>query len=151
MDYLEPLKTAFREKRFTIREYSYDASRAGSLDGQVERAKLEVQQAVTTLVRWCKAHFGEVYSGWMHLKVIRGFAESVLRYGLPVDFISVFVEPNMKKEKQLKTALLKAVCKLRPEFGSVYVGDEEEDGDEDSSDNLPFVCQRFNVVGAAKN
>merc|ERR1712161_75144 len=32
---------------------------------------------------------GEVFVAWMHIKVIRVFAESVLRYGLPVDFTSV--------------------------------------------------------------
>merc|ERR1712238_336266 len=31
----------------------------------------------------------EVFVAWMHIKVIRVFAESVLRYGLPVDFTSV--------------------------------------------------------------
>jgi hypothetical protein len=29
VDYLEPLKTAFREKRFIIRDFVYDASKAG--------------------------------------------------------------------------------------------------------------------------
>ena len=38
--------------------------------------------------------------------MVRGFIESVLRYGLPLDFLPVFVEPNMKREKALKVSVV---------------------------------------------
>lgn len=145
IDYIEPLKAAFREKRFIVREYSYDASKAGSLDKQLEQAKTEVQATNTTIIRWCRAHYGEVYSGWLHLKVIRAFAESVLRYGLPVDFSSMFIEPNMKREKQLKVLLGKTIAKLIPHL-THHVEEGEED---DDTENLPYVCHKFNVIGAS--
>ena len=147
VDYIEPLKMAFREKRFVIREFIYDPLKAGGLDGQIQAASTEAQQVKTTIVRWCEAHYGEVYSGWIHLKVIRGFIESVLRYGLPLDFLPVFIEPNMKREKQLKVALADAISRLRPELAKKAEADGEDE-DEDA-DNLPFVCQKFTVIGAA--
>ena len=146
VDYVEPLKTAFREKRFVVREFTYDAAKAGGLDGQIQAASVEVQEVHTNIVHWCKAHFGEVYSGWIHLKVIRGFIESVLRYGLPLDFLPVFIEPNMKREKQLKVALADTISRLRPELAKKAAIDAEED--EDDTDNLPFVCQKFSVIGS---
>eukprot|EP01041_Mallomonas_annulata_P012227 gene12227-25675_t len=146
VDYIEPFKVAAREKRFTIREFKFDASKAGGLDGQIDSAKWEVQQVHTTIVRWCKAHYGEVYSGWIHLKVIRGFVESVLRYGLPVDFLSVFIEPNMKREKQLRAALTKAMSHLR---STIADDEEEEENADDAADTLPYVCHKFSVVGAS--
>jgi V-type H+-transporting ATPase subunit C len=105
-----------------------------------------VQQVHQTIVRWCLAHYGEVYSGWIHLKVIRGFIESVLRYGLPLDFLPVFIEPNMKREKQLKISLADTISRLRPEL-TMKADTEGEEG-EDDSENLPFVCQKFGVIGA---
>ena len=39
VDYVEPLKTAFREKRFVIREFAYDPSKAGSLTGLIQVTK----------------------------------------------------------------------------------------------------------------
>jgi V-type H+-transporting ATPase subunit C len=126
VDYVEPLKHAFRDKRYIVREFNYDAAKSGGLDGQISAAAGEVQQVHQTIVRWCQAHYGEAYAGWIHLKVrallvfraffslgaspaplplsqvVRGFIESVLRYGLPLDFLPVFVEPNMKREKALK-------------------------------------------------
>lgn len=142
VDYFEAFKSAAREKRITIRSFSYDATKAGGLDGQVDHAKWELQQVHTTIVRWCKAHYGEVFAGWIHLKVIRGFVESVLRYGLPVDFLSVFIEPNLKREKQLKSALDKYVSFLRTDE---VAPDDEEEGEDESAESLPYVCHKFNV------
>ena len=31
---------------------------------------------------------------WMHVKILRLFVESVLRYGLPVDFSAALVQPK---------------------------------------------------------
>lgn len=46
----------------------------------------------TALVRLCKANFGEVFAAWMHVKALRVFVESVLRYGLPPDFQPMVVK-----------------------------------------------------------
>jgi len=141
VDYLDAVKSAFREKRLTVRDYVFDPSKAGGVDGQIDQAKWDLQQTLTTIVRWCRAHYGEMYAGWIHLKVIKAFVESVLRYGLPVDFLSVFVEPNMKREKQQMASLVEAVGKLRTELKIMDLGDEDAD---DDTDNLPFVFHKFN-------
>ncbi|CAN0583509.1 unnamed protein product, partial [Ectocarpus sp. 12 AP-2014] len=52
--------------------------------------KTEVQQLHAGMIRWCRAHFGEAFSAWMHVKLVKSYVESVMRYGLPVDF-SAFV------------------------------------------------------------
>ena len=39
-------------------------------------------------------HFGETMIAWAHVKAIRVFIESVLRYGLPPDFDCVLIEPK---------------------------------------------------------
>lgn len=145
VDYVELFKNAAREKRLTVRDFSFEASKAGGLEGQVEQAKWEVQQVLTTIIRWCKAHYGEVYSGWMHLKCIRTFVESVLRYGLPVDFLAVLVEPNMKKEKQCQAQLTSAIEKMRSELVAHKHDDEELDNDD--PDNLTYVCHKFMIGG----
>jgi V-ATPase subunit C len=83
-----------------------------------------------------------VYSGWIHLKVIYGFVESVLRYGLPSDFLPVFIQPNIKKEKQLNTLLFKVLTDICSENEEV---EEEEGEDADAVENLPYVCHKFNA------
>jgi V-type H+-transporting ATPase subunit C len=50
-----------------------------------------------TLLRLCKANFSETYASWMHLKVLRMFIESILRYGLPPDFQTILVKVSGSK------------------------------------------------------
>lgn len=148
VDYLEPIRHAFREKRFTVREVSYDASKAGGVDGAIQQGEAEMTQVRNAALRWCRAHFGEVYSGWMHLKVIQAFVESVLRYGLPVDFLTFLLEPNMKVEKEVRARLTKTVLQMRPELQmkKLMLADEEEEG-ADESDSLPYVLLKFPIIG----
>ena len=45
----------------------------------------------TTLLRLLKVNFGEMYGSLMHLKCVRVYVESVLRYGLPADFQAMII------------------------------------------------------------
>eukprot|EP01033_Poteriospumella_lacustris_P010772 gene10772-7664_t len=150
VDYLEPLKLAFREKRYTLREIVYDQTKAGSVDSAIRDAKQEVTQAKNTLVQWCRAHFGEIFNAWLHLKVIQAFVESILRYGVPMDFTPLFIVPDLKLEKELKAQLLRTILSLRPELRprkGLAAAEEEEEGAE--ADSLPYVFVKFSLVGAA--
>ncbi len=148
MDYLEPLKAAFRESRYTVRDFSYDSAKSGGVDGEIDRAQVEMKQMRATTLRWCKAHFGEVFNAFVHLKVIQAFVESVLRYGLPVDFVSFFVEPVGKKDKELMALLTATVVRMRPELRMKKIlQDEEEVAVEEDTAHLPFVCQKFALTG----
>jgi V-type H+-transporting ATPase subunit C len=86
-----------------------------------------------------------VYSGWIHLKVIRGFVESVLRYGLPVDFVTAFIEPVPKKEKQALASVIRGMAQIREDLRAL----RDEEDDDDDTDSLPFVCHRFPVSGSS--
>jgi V-type H+-transporting ATPase subunit C len=44
------------------------------------------------LVRITKAAFADIFQAWTHLKALRIFVESVLRYGLPPEFISAVIK-----------------------------------------------------------
>jgi len=41
----------------------------------------------------------------MHVKAMRVFVESVLRYGLPVNFQAMLIHPNKKNTKRLRDVL----------------------------------------------
>jgi V-type H+-transporting ATPase subunit C len=50
----------------------------------------------TDLLRLTRINFSEAYQLLAHLKTIRLFVESVLRYGLPADYAGVIVVPEPK-------------------------------------------------------
>eukprot|EP01039_Chlorochromonas_danica_P007204 gene7204-7970_t len=152
VDYLEPVKAAFREKRFIVRELVYDSTKAGGVDAAIDQATSELKQVRATTLRWCRAHFGEVYSGWVHLKIIQAFVESVLLYGLPAEFIAFFATVETKSEKDVKARLTRSVLNLRPELRpkKALAVEEEEEG-ENSESSWPFVCLRLPLIGVASS
>ena len=126
------LAKACREKRFVLREFSWDPSQAAKSQMAREQLQVEVDGMKSALMRWCKTHFGDAFVAWMHIKAIRVFVESVLRYGLPVDFTSVLYKVHPGKDFQLTQ-------KLDKSLGS-GVDEDIDDGGEEYHD---FVLLKF--------
>jgi len=97
---------------------------------------------------FCKNTFSETFANWMHLKIIRSFVESVLRFGLPVDFTISVVKPVKGKEKQLLKTLEQKYSflldKILQQKGNK--GDEHEiDYSGQLNDFYPFVYVQTKV------
>jgi hypothetical protein len=91
----------------------------------------------------------------MHLKVIRQYSESILRYGVPAEsapkYLTTFIQINEKVEKQATDALTKFVRDNYPELMEVDEEGETEEGEADTEgDYLPYVCQKFAAIGIKK-
>lgn len=131
VEFEEEFVKACREKRFIVRQISYDPNQASSTAMAMEQLQVEVDGMRTGLTRWCKTHYGEAFVAWMHIKVIRVFVESVLRYGLPVDFTAVLYKAFQGKDGDLTQALDKSL------------GSEQNDGDEEGEEYHDFVLLKF--------
>lgn len=123
-----------REKRYIVRDFKYDPSQASKSAMALEQLQVEVDGMKSGLMRWCKTHYGEAFVAWMHIKVIRVFVESVLRYGLPVDFTAVLYKVSPGKEIELTKALDKSLAT------SSDTDMNADDGDDDFHD---FVLIKF--------
>merc|ERR1712176_1140409 len=124
VDFEEEFTKACREKRYSVRDFKYDPTHASKSAMTLEQLQVEVDGMRSGLSRWCKTHYGEAYVAWMHIKVIRVFVESVLRYGLPVDFTAVLYKVGTGKETQLVAALDKTFGNNKGKVEDVE--DEEE-------------------------
>ena len=146
VDYIEPLRTAFREKRCTLRPLVFDPTKATGVDAHIEQAKTEVDQSISVVTRWCSAHFGEIFSAFVHLRVISAYVESVMRYGVPANFSTMLLHPDAKRTKEAQAALTASILKLQP---LLMRDDEDADDmeDEDAPDALPYVCSRVPLLG----
>ncbi|PJF17703.1 ATPase, V1 complex, subunit C domain-containing protein [Paramicrosporidium saccamoebae] len=112
----EFIKAASAE-RFTVREYDYDENRQQEIQEADQAMQSDMKAQWASLVRLLKTNFGELFSAWMHLKVLRLFVESVLQYGLPPYFLSLTLKPgagkdSTKGEKKLRLALLQNLEQL---------------------------------------
>ena len=102
---VEAFKAACKDRRFTVR--TVDFANADAKQEQERRAAFEQDKnaQLASLIKWAKAAYADLFISWMHVKGIRVFVESVLRYGLPVDFSAFVLKPAHGKEKRLRQAL----------------------------------------------
>jgi V-type H+-transporting ATPase subunit C len=134
IDLLAAFSKTLREKRYVVRDdFTYDPSQQGKAAMALEQLQVEVDNMRSGLTRWCKTHFGEAFVAWMHIKVIRVFVESVLRYGLPVDFTAVLYKVTNGKHDLLVGALDKT-------FGEKKGKEEDAEDEEEYHD---FVLIKF--------
>lgn len=102
---VDEFKLHCRENKFIVRDFSY--SDADVQTGKTELIKLltEKKKQFALIVRWLKVNFSEAFSSWMHVKALRTYVESVLRFGLPVNFQAMVLAPPRKQQKKLKEVL----------------------------------------------
>jgi len=136
VDFEQEFAKACKEKRFFMREFAYDPAQSSKSAMALEQLQVEVDGMKSGLMRWCKTHYGEAFVAWMHIKVIRVFVESVLRYGLPVDFTAVLYKVFPGKDAELTSALDK-------NLSAANTGDDDEPDEED--DYHDFVLLKFEV------
>uniref|UniRef100_F6RUH5 V-type proton ATPase subunit C n=1 Tax=Equus caballus TaxID=9796 RepID=F6RUH5_HORSE len=72
---------------------------------EMNRLSTDKKKQFGPLVRWLKVNFSEAFIAWIHVKALRVFVESVLRYGLPVNFQAMLLQPNKKTMKKLREVL----------------------------------------------
>jgi len=90
-------------------------------------------------------NFSEAFTGWMHVKALRVFVESVLRYGLPVNFHAVLMQPHKKHTKKLHE-LLNAMYSHLDTTGAVSKQDMEIPGFQHlQADYYPYVYYKMDV------
>lgn len=108
----DDFKTAARLKGFQVKEYvpppPESVDTAVPTNMSVDQLRNSVEAKRLLLDGWCRTAYGEAFSCWLHLCVVRLFVESILRYGLPPQFQAVVVRPLPKMETRLRMVLASA-------------------------------------------
>ena len=141
VDFVQPYAAACKALNFTLRPFAYDADKVARNESDRKALSAEVDRLHASIVRWCKAHFAESFVAWMHLKVIRAFVESVLRYGLPVDFVTALCLPLKFREPQLQAALDKMFSHLTRDDAHGLVEDDDK-----AAAYYPYVLQKCTAL-----
>ena len=148
-DYIEPIKQCFRERRMIIRDFKYDSSKAGGLEKEIKKCTTSLLDCSATIIQYCAVHYSDIYSSIIHLKLIQVYIESVLRYSLPVDLMSFFVIPNMKRTINAQKLLTNIIINSNPEILQKRfhndLGDAEDTDETSAFSNLPYVLLKFNI------
>jgi len=144
---IDEYKLHCRENKFIVRDFIYN-------DGEVEASKTEFARLTSEkekqfgpLVRWLKLNFGEAFVAWVHVKALRIYVESVMRYGLPVNFQAMVLAPPRRLQKKLREVLNDHYAHL-DNSGTQQISKKAEIIDIpglSSSDYYPYVFTKIQV------
>ncbi|XP_058538515.1 V-type proton ATPase subunit C 2 isoform X3 [Neofelis nebulosa] len=140
---IDDFKTKAKENKFTVREFYYDEKEIKREREELSRLLSDKKQQYQTscvalkkgsstfpdhkvqgpLLRWLKVNFSEAFVAWIHIKALRVFVESVLRYGLPVNFQAVLLQPHKKSSTKRLREVLNSVFRHLDQVAAASVLD----------------------------
>jgi len=146
---VDEFKHHAREKKFVVREFTYNEEELAAGKNEITKLVTDKKKQFGPLVRWLKVNFSECFCAWIHIKALRVFVESVLRYGLPVNFQAMLLHPNKKNTKKLRDVLQQLYGHLD---SSAQQGGQAQHDSVDipglgfgQSDYYPYVYYKINI------
>uniref|UniRef100_A0A8C9NYS2 V-type proton ATPase subunit C n=1 Tax=Spermophilus dauricus TaxID=99837 RepID=A0A8C9NYS2_SPEDA len=120
---IDDFKIKAKENKFTVREFFYDEKEIKREREEMTRLLSDKKQQYGPLLRWLKVNFSEAFVAWIHIKALRVFVESVLRYGLPVNFQAVLLQPHKKSATKRLREVLNSVFRHLDEVAAASILD----------------------------
>ncbi|EFW13922.1 Vacuolar ATP synthase subunit C [Coccidioides posadasii str. Silveira] len=120
-----------REHKWTPREYKYVEGGEEEERRQVEQVGADSKRLWGEVLRLGRTAWSEVVMAWMHVLVLRVFVETVLRYGLPLDFVSALIKTTAKNARKAKGLLDDSYSYLG---GNAFIRDKKGRVRKDDSD-----------------
>lgn len=90
-------------------DFVYSEETLNNLRKEFDLTKATESKSKNDLIRLAKTAYSEIFSAWFHIKSIRIYVESVLRYGLPPQFDAFlirFTDSNLKLVSKVKKQLI---------------------------------------------
>ncbi|KAA8499274.1 V-type proton ATPase subunit C 1-A [Porphyridium purpureum] len=123
---LEEFRANCRERRYNVREFKYDPEAFELEQDQLEQLVADADTQADAFTAWSETAYGDAFVSLVHLKILRVFVESVLRYGLPVNFELCLIAPNPKQEARIRMCLADMYAHLLGHWSSGGdTGDEQ--------------------------
>ncbi|KAG9199713.1 Vacuolar ATP synthase subunit C [Epicoccum nigrum] len=94
-----------REKRWTPRDYKYKEGGKEEEAQEADQLAKDAQKQWGEALRLGRTGYSESAMIWIHVLALRVFVETVLRYGLPLDFVCGIVQTDAKQAKKAKANL----------------------------------------------
>ncbi|EIM92755.1 ATPase V1 complex subunit C, partial [Stereum hirsutum FP-91666 SS1] len=105
-----------RENKFMVRDFNFSEDLLSKEREELDTADTTEKELWTELLRLSRTNFSEAFQILVHLKIVRLFIESVLRYGLPSNYTGLAIKPEPKSTKRTLTTLQTHFTYLSPRF-----------------------------------
>lgn len=87
-----------RERKWIPRDYKFKEGGAEAEKQEIQKLEKEEKKLWGECLRMCRTGWSEGMSVWVHVLVLRVFVESVLRYGLPMDFVTGLIKVSILEQ-----------------------------------------------------
>jgi V-type H+-transporting ATPase subunit C len=147
--FTDSFKSACREKRFVIRDFQYDPLASKNSQDSYVKLEKDVAAALDQLKDKSSSNYGEAVSVWLHLTAVKIYVDSVLKYGLPVNFCAILLKLEKNGARKVLESLQTAWMEIGEASNNIQMinlaatkGDSMiipgvSDGNE--TGNFPFV------------
>lgn len=141
-------KKACRERRFVVRDFEYSEEGYKKLKSQREQLEEAVKRQHELVRGLYQAAWSDAMVAWMHIKAMRVFVESVLRFGIqPPRFAAFFLAPKAGAQTAARKSLTDTLGKEAVSGG--FKAFEDNKGDDD--DFFPYVSLTFTPFVVARD
>lgn len=103
-----------RDRKFMVRDFTFSEAEIQKQREELSTANSTEKELWTELLRLSRINFSEAFQLLVHLKVVRLFVESVLRYGLPASYTGLIIKPEPQSMKKTFGVLQTQFAYLRP-------------------------------------
>jgi V-type H+-transporting ATPase subunit C len=86
-----------RAAKFIPRDFTWSEDAVEADEREARRVENEERRIFGEMIRLARTGYSDLFAAWIHVKALRVFVESVLRYGLPLDFVSAIIRPTSEK------------------------------------------------------
>uniref|UniRef100_A0A8C4Z207 V-type proton ATPase subunit C n=1 Tax=Gadus morhua TaxID=8049 RepID=A0A8C4Z207_GADMO len=132
-----------KQSKFTVRQCNMEVEEKHLQE--IQRLNVDNKEQHVVFVRWLKVNFREVFVAWIHLKALRVFVESVLRYGLPVSYQALLLQPDRKRVKRLRQELSTLFMHLEPSAMSNKVDASFDVPEMIQQEYFSYICFQINT------
>lgn len=136
----ESFKKQCRERRYVPRDFEYSEEAYQQLKLQREQIDESVAKQHEMAKGLYSVAWSDVMIAWMHVKAMRIFVESVLRFGMPPRFASFLLSPKPGQASQARRALADILGKYA---SSTPAGDKAAEAQDEGEEYYPYVSMSF--------
>merc|ERR1712000_283012 len=94
-----------REQKWTPRPHKYVEGGREEEQRELDKVTNEERKVCGEALRVARTGWSESVMAWIHVLTLRVFVEAVLRYGLPLDYVSALIKTTSKLAPKVKSAL----------------------------------------------
>lgn len=138
---VEAFRKACRTNKVMARDFEYSEDAYGKLVANREAVEEALKKQLERVRGLFQAAWSDAMVAWMHVKAMRVFVESVLRFGMPPRFAAFIIQPKAGSPQNLRKALADILGKGAP-VTEVAGGDDEEYYPYVSFSFVPFTANR---------